>query len=126
MNNAGVVVGEADLPGGSNQHAFFWNGHMNDLGSLGGGFQVRADGINNNGAIVGTSSLPGNMKQHGFIAYCHYRMVDLNTMMDASGVGWEIWEATAINDNGQVAAFAFNSSGQLHAVLLTFLGSLTC
>jgi hypothetical protein len=53
-------------------------------------------------------------------------MVDLNTMTDASGAGWTIVSASAINDNGQVAAWGINTSGQAHALLLTFLGSLSC
>lgn len=124
INSSGVVVGYSDMPNG-NQHAFFWNGHMNDLGTLGGNY-ASANGINVNGAIVGASNLVPNGPAHGFVAYCHNRLVDLNTMLDASGAGFTIVDARAINDIGQIAANAKDSSGGTHAVLLTFNGRLSC
>jgi probable HAF family extracellular repeat protein len=83
-------------------------------------------GINNNGAIVGSFFQPSFGYSHGFVAYCRNRMVDLNTMLDASGAGWTISDAMGINDSGQIAATAMNSYGTPHAVLLTFNGTLSC
>lgn len=125
INNAGVVVGSSYLPGNTVEHAFYFDGHMHDLGTLGGTYS-RALGINKNGAIVGESSVPSGYPNHGFIAYCRNTMVDINTMVDASGAGWTIVSATAINDYGQVAAWGINANGDAHALLLTFMGSLTC
>jgi probable HAF family extracellular repeat protein len=125
INNAGVVVGSSFLPGNTVEHAYFWNGLMHDLGTLGSTYS-RALAINNHGAIVGEAAVPSGYPNHGFIAYCQNRMVDINPMTDASGAGWTIMSATAINDAGQVAAWGQNSNGEYHALLLTFLGSLSC
>lgn len=125
INSAGVVVGSSFLPGNTVEHAFYWNGQMHDLGTLGSTYS-RALAINSHGAIVGEASVPSGYPNHGFIAYCQYRMVDINTMTDASGASWTIVSATGINDAGQVSAWGINVNGEAHALLLTFLGSLTC
>ena len=43
---------------------------------------------------------------------------DLNDRLDASGAGYELFEARAVNDAGQIAANA-NVGGVTHGVLLT-------
>jgi hypothetical protein len=45
-------------------------------------------------------------------------MQDLNDLLDASSAGWTIYEARAINEHGQIAAYGRSPSGQNHAVLL--------
>jgi chitinase len=123
INNYNQIVGNADLPSGSS-HAFLWsNGAMTDLGTLGGTYSA-ATGINNHGAIVGYSTTTSG-PQHGFVAYCQNRLVDLNSMLDASGAGYTITVAWGINDIGQIAADA-TINGATHAVLLTFNGTLSC
>src|SRR5438876_4296837 len=71
MNDAGAVVGTADLPGPSgsqNHHAFVWrNGVIRDLGSLGS--SSHAEGINSQGQVVGRYRIAGleNPRQHAFL-----------------------------------------------------------
>ena len=72
------------------------------------------------------SNLTTNGPFHGFVAYCGNRLVDLNAMLDPSGTGYTIVDAYSINDKGQIVANATTPSGQLHAVLLTFNGKLSC
>lgn len=123
INNHNTVVGGAFNSSGL-EHAFMWNnGPMTDLGTLGGS-SSEAQGVNKQDAIVGWSYVANGVR-HGFVAYCHFRMIDLNTMLDASGAGYTITNAHAINDNGQIAADA-TINGATHAVLLTFNGTLSC
>jgi probable HAF family extracellular repeat protein len=70
MNDAGAVVGTADLPGESgsqSHHAFLWrDGVKTDLGSLGG--TSHAEGINSQGQVVGRSKpTPDSPVQHAFL-----------------------------------------------------------
>jgi hypothetical protein len=44
-------------------------------------------------------------------------MLDLNTLLDASGNGWELREARAINDSGQIIGVGL-TNGELHGFLL--------
>jgi len=65
INNAGQVVGKADLASGAS-HAFVWeNAPMLDLGTLGGA-NSSAYAINDNGEIVGSSYLAGDTTYHAF------------------------------------------------------------
>ena len=75
-------------------HAFVYtaNGGMQDLGTLGGA-QSYAYGINNSGQIVGIAQT-ANGTYHGFIYSGNGPMVDLGT-----------YQATLINDGGQVVAY---------------------
>ncbi len=95
INDQGMVVGYTDTPGtGNPTHAFVYtaNGGMQDLGTLGGA-QSYAYGINNSGQIVGIAQT-ANGTYHGFIYSGNGPMVDLGT-----------YQATLINDGGQVVAY---------------------
>ena len=95
LNASGQVVGEADFPDGS-RHAFLYsNGSMHDLGP---GW---ATGINASGEVVGNSIVNGGERPFVYIGGTKYDLNSLVTPSMASQV--KIFEATAINDSGQIA-----------------------
>jgi probable HAF family extracellular repeat protein len=133
INNAGQVVGKADLPGtpaSTPTHAFLYSGGiMQDLGTLGGNLS-NATAINNAGQIVGNSLTITRVGQvsHAFL-YSGGIMQDLGTLAGPSGVAQES-TANGINDLGQIVGQSTSSDfGLNHAFLytggiMTDLGSL--
>ena len=116
VNASGVIVGYAAIAGGAD-HAFSYSGGvMNDLGTLGGSWST-AVGINSSGEIVGYAATAGGTG-HAFI-YTGGVMSDLNTLLDSSGSGYSLFSASAISDNGMIAANAYDGDGRTHAILLT-------
>ena len=119
INNLGQVVGQS-LTSSGRAHAFRTAANRpisaatDDLGTLGG--NATATGINDFGVVVG-----GSETSSGFplaFVYVNGRMQDLNKLLDASGAGWQLSIATAINNRGQIVgqgAFA----GQTMSFLLT-------
>lgn len=110
INGSGQIVGHSTYNGALYyyaDHAFLTTaaaGPMQDLGTLGGAFSA-ANGINTTGQIVGNSTLAGDTAGHAFL-YTGGVMKDLNGMI-ATGSGWELLNATAINDNGQIVGTAW-------------------
>jgi probable HAF family extracellular repeat protein len=118
ISNGGQVVGRSSATAGS--HAFLWTaaGGMQDLGDLpGGGDDSVAYDINDNGQVVGSSS--GANGPRAFLWTSGTGMQDLNKMLDASGVGWGLSSANAINNAGQIVGLGTNALGKQHAILLT-------
>ncbi len=80
INDAGEIVGGADLPGSEVEHAFLWRkGVMTDLGTLGS--SSLAEAINSKGQIVGTSRLLDRTEppfRHAFLWEKGGAMIDLN------------------------------------------------
>ena len=118
VNGAAEVVGSSTLPGGQ-MHAFMaTRGMMGmnlvDMGTL-GGTNSQAFCINTNGAIVGTADAADGTT-HAFL-YHNGMMQDLTSLITA-GTGWQLTEARAINDAGQIVGSGM-MSGQMHAYLLT-------
>ena len=111
INVSGQVVGSGTSLDGSISHAFITGPHgigMRDLGTLGGEFvQSGASGINSAGIVVGSSSTAGPLQtqvSHAFITGANGQgMFDLNRLVDMPA-GVYLTDATAINDNGQIAA----------------------
>ena len=145
INNNGQIVGSCyDASGLS--HAVLWqNGTVTDLGTLGGD-QAAATAVNNLGQVVGWAHDSTGTKD-GFL-YSNGTMTNLGTFLPAaindngvmvggdqidsggtvqnlnnlipSGTPYQITSATAINDNGQIAADANDTAtGQARALLLT-------
>lgn len=103
MNNNRQVVGIAQTSTGG-EDGFLWsNGTLTGLGP---GLLPAA--INDSGAIVGGPFVDTNGT-----------LQNLNTLIPA-GSGYQIQDATGINDNGQIVANATDTAtGQTHALLLT-------
>jgi probable HAF family extracellular repeat protein len=127
LNEAGDVVGSADLAGptGSQTHdAVLWrDGKIHDLGTVPGDPCSRGRGLNSRGQVVGTSSDCINAL-HAFVWEEGGPMLDLNTLI-APGSGFQLTNAFNINDRGEILAkaaplgFTPNDDADLgHLVLL--------
>src|SRR5207244_2280124 len=119
------VVGRADNPDGTMQHAFLWKkGKMTDLGTA---FPTCSSSgsvglsINSKSQIVGNSWCD-NSAFTGFLWENGGPMVDLNRLLPAN-LSLQIFAACCINDRGEILAAAFlSSTGAGRAVLLVPCG----
>jgi len=102
ISGNGQVVGTSETSTGA-EDGFLWsNGMMTDLGP---NFSPAA--VNASGVIVG-----------GQFVYSNGTLQNLNNLIPA-GSGYQIQNATGINDNGQIIANADDTAtGQTHALLL--------
>ena len=78
------------------------------LGTLGGSFSV-AHALNNGGVVVGASLTDGDESFHGFL-YVDNKLYDLNEFLDPE-TDWELLQAVAINNNGEIIAIASHADG---------------
>jgi probable HAF family extracellular repeat protein len=102
VHNLGQVVGWAQT--GTDDHGFLWSGGK--LTDLGLNFFPAA--INDHDAVVGGDEL-----------YSNGTLQDLDNLSPA-GSPYEVQNATAINDSGQIVANAYDTTtNQMHALLLT-------
>jgi probable HAF family extracellular repeat protein len=101
INNSDRIAGYSTTTNGFD-HAFLYsNGNKTDLGTLGGNYSY-AIGLNNSNVVVGGSFVdPADTIYHAFVTV-NGAMQDLNELLDASGSGWTLVEARAINDAGQI------------------------
>jgi probable HAF family extracellular repeat protein len=116
VNDAGLVVGEANTTADVATHAFLYDGTLHDLGTLGGN-SSGAFGINASSQVTGYSETTGNAADHAFLYTSGSGMVDLNSLIDPS-LGWQLTIARSINDAGQITGSG-RIGGQEHAFLLT-------
>lgn len=119
INDNGLVVGAASYSGYSNYHAFAWQdgGSIQDLGTLGGSYSG-AFGINNNGFVVGFAKTTSSTSDsRAFLWTSDKGMQDLNDLISPSA-GWNLLEARAINDSGQIVGYGINANGGGTAFLL--------
>jgi probable HAF family extracellular repeat protein len=131
INAYNHVAGYSTLQVNSERfHAFLHNGKsMIDLGTLGAkGTESdvsAALGVNKSDHVVGYSYLPGApgmpLQKVAFLWRPNVGgMVDLNTLLYGPGRNYRLISATAINDDGQIVANAYDrQTGELRAVLLT-------
>ncbi len=95
-------------------HAFVYaNGHIQDLGTLGGYISVGL-GINDAGEIVGASSFGTEFGSVHAFTYLNGQMQDLNSLIDPA-LNLTLTNATAINSSGDIVADGYDN----HAYLLT-------
>lgn len=119
INDAAQIVGGSST-GNNEFHAFTWkNGTMRDLGTLSGSTYSMANAVNNLGQIVGYSSVtrPDNTTTDHAVIWNNGVVTDLNDLV--KGNGFELIQATGINDRGQIAGWGRDSNGETHAFLLT-------
>jgi probable HAF family extracellular repeat protein len=121
------VVGSSTINNFDNRsHAFFYDGAMHDLGSLGpDAFESdrsSALGINIHDEIVGSAFRPytgGALYQIAFV-YRGETMFDLETVVDSSGQDYRFYSAVGINDVGQILVQAVHvPTNENRTVVLT-------
>lgn len=126
LNDAGEVVGYADLPPNPPgcmglacvDHGFLWKrGVMTDLGTIGTDPCSRALSINSRSQIVGGTAPCGHEFAHGFLWENGGPAVDLNAPV-APGSSLALVGPSSINDRGEIAGYGVLSNGDAHAFLL--------
>lgn len=102
INNAGQVTGYFDVSS-SSYHAFLYNSSGNSLADLNPAGWNDSSGakINSNGQIVGSLYSPGN---DSFL-YSNGKLTDLTASISG------LYEATAINDSGEIAGYETSGEG---------------
>jgi len=116
ISNAGGVAGTfSDGVGGS--MAFLWTSTTGTtlLGSLTAGGDSQAYGVNSAAQVVGTAD-------NVAFLYMNSTMYDLNSLLDPTVTGWQLTEALAINDSGQIVGSGLYD-GQQRAFVLSLESS---
>jgi len=115
VNDVGQAAGVSLNPRTGRVEAFREEkGERSSLGTLGGSFSI-ARGINNRGEIVGGSLTAGDDSFHGFL-YRNNQLHDLNMMLEP-GTDWELIQAFAINNRGEILGLG-SREGKDRIVLL--------
>jgi probable HAF family extracellular repeat protein len=121
LNNLGHVVGSSQRDS-NHARAFFFDGlgAMKAIGSFGGTVS-QAFGVNDDDVVVGMAADSLN-KSHAFVIDEKNGglLLDLQTMLDASGDDFVLAQALGINDAGQILASGFGPTDSFpRAVVLT-------
>ncbi len=121
INNQGTLVGAMVNPHTMSVEACVMEGGATRmLGTLGGSFSV-ARAINNCGDIVGGSLEAEDGNFHAFL-FSNGKLQDLNRLVD-NRAGWELVQAVAINDVGQIVGIG--SLGGEDRIFLLLAGEKT-
>jgi probable HAF family extracellular repeat protein len=118
INNLGQVVGNSDLLGDTNFHAFLWTRRtgMQDLNTLSGDVDSLSISINDAGAVVG-ASLDSNSNPRAFL-WEKGVMTDLNTLI-AGDSPLYLLTGCSINSRGEITGLGLTSTGEIHTYLAT-------
>jgi probable HAF family extracellular repeat protein len=113
INASGEVTGEAYTTGGSEFHAFLYDGTMHDLGMPGGigGFLSYGNAINASGQVTGNGNKAGGSSPY------HAFLYD-GTMHDLGTLGGTYSEGDAINALGQVAGVSSTTGNAAYHAFL--------
>jgi probable HAF family extracellular repeat protein len=121
INTAGQIVGSSGRTDPDTYESFYRafiyaNGVMTALPVP--SWEAYAGDINDHGVVVGSMRAGGGFSNFHAWVYIDGVVTNLNTLIPA-GTGLHIAYANAINNQGQIAATAFDAQGRYHAVLLT-------
>ena len=130
MNNRGQIAGHSytnttpnAATGEPTRHPFLWqNGHMQDLGSLGGTLAF-PNGMNSHGQVVGQSTLAGDQGFHPFLWTESRGMQDLGTL--GGPTGWARWVNDAAEVTGNADLPRQPGGPRAHHAFLWTNGSMT-
>jgi probable HAF family extracellular repeat protein len=114
-NNRGQVIGQSNLPGDENQHAFLWE--KGTMQALGGSFSL-AIWRNNTGDVAGGSDTDGNESFHATL-WRDRRAHDLGALDgDCASL------AFAINSKSQIIGQSFNCEANTARAVLWDSGTI--
>jgi probable HAF family extracellular repeat protein len=108
INDLGHVVGDSAVDQ-SHFRGFFYDGTaMKPLGGF-GGTQTLAFAVNHDDVVVGMVD-DAHDEFHAFVideGHQGSQMLDLGTMLDSSGAGWNLEGAVGIDADGRILVFGF-------------------
>lgn len=124
INDAGQIAGNFNTKTAASAFLYSY-GQVTFLGNLGRN-SSESHAINNSGEVVGSAQIPSGTP-HAFL-YSNGHMADLNNLVDLDpALRITLFEATGINNKGQIVAEAygpgFSSGFGEHAFLLTPLST---
>jgi probable HAF family extracellular repeat protein len=115
INDAGVVVGSADLPSGTHDGFLWKNGAMHALAPVDGAACSNAFSVNARDEVVGNLT---DCHNHEPAAMLWYRgaAIDLNSLIGQSGL--HLSSAEYINDRGEIVGHGVLPNGDQRVFLL--------
>ena len=121
VNDLGQAAGYGPTAD-NHMHAVVWANDaahsVSDLGTLPGDDQSAASGINTAGQVIGVSSLGFPATSVRAFVYREGTMYDLAAQVDPADGTWAISQAIAINNAGQIVAYA-TRDGVVSPIVLT-------
>jgi uncharacterized membrane protein len=121
VNNLGVAVGQSDF-GIFHSSPVVWSADATHtptaLPVLPGDVQGLANGINNSGQVIGYSGLDVTFSGVTPVTWINGQIFLLQTLLDASGTGWQISKVVGINNHGVIVGTGYHNGVQ-RAFILT-------